>query len=98
MAKFLGVPAMPFDIMFPDKAKEMKRNVLEYIKVLRVAHSTNSQNTGTENINGINKNTLKIDEAGFPLAPQPQSWTILKKDDLEPMYRLYMTRHYRKSH
>jgi hypothetical protein len=98
MAKFLGVPAMPFDIMFPDKAKEMKRMVLEYIKVLRRAHFTSSHNTGNEIANGIQKNTLQIDESGFPVAPRPHSWAKVKRDDLEPVYRLYMTRHYRKSY
>lgn len=97
MAKFLGVPAMPFDVMFPDKAKEMKRMVLDYIKVLRRAHINNSQNIIEESINGLKKNMLQVDESGFPLAPQPQSWEKVKKDDLEPIYRLYIMRHYRKS-
>ena len=96
MAKFLGVPAMPFDLMFPDKAKEMKRNVLEYIKVLRRAHFNNTQNAGEEITKGIQRNTLQIDESGFPLAPRPQSWTKVTKADLEPIYRLYIARHYRK--
>ena len=97
MAKFLGVPAMPFDIMFPDKAKEMKRTVLDYIKILRNAHFSSSQNTGDEITNGLQKNTLQIDESGFPVAPRPQSWLKVKRDDLEPIYRMYMTRHYRES-
>ena len=31
MSKFLGVLAQPFDLMFLDKAKEIKRMVLDYI-------------------------------------------------------------------
>ena len=96
MAKFLGVPAMPFDVMYPDKAKEMKRMILEYIKVLRRAHFDNSQNASDETTNGFQNDTLQIDDTGFPVAPRPISWTKVKKDELEPIYRLYMARHYRR--
>jgi hypothetical protein len=95
MAKLMGVPATPFDIMFPDKAKEMKRMVLEYIKVLRRAHFNIT--SGDDIANGLQRDTLQIDESGFPLAPRPQSWTNVTKADLEPMYRLYIARHYRMS-
>ena len=97
MAKFLGVLAMPFDIMYPDKAKEIKRMVLDYIKVLRRAHFNNSQNIGDEITNGLQKNTIQIDDSGFPVAPRPHSWSKVKREDLELIYRLYMTCHYRKS-
>ena len=97
MAKFLGVPAMPFDVMFPDKAKEMKRMILEYIKVLRRAHFDNSQNASDETMNGFQNDTIQIDDSGFPVTPQMISWTKVKKDNLEPIYRLYMARHYRRS-
>lgn len=80
---------MPFDVMYPEKANEIKRLVLEYIKILRRDHYTNGQS------NDIN-NTLQVDADGYPLAPRPQSWTKLKKADLEPLFRLFITRHYRK--
>ena len=83
--------------MFPDKAIEMKRMVLDYIKVLHGSHS-NSTIMPDEISNGLEKLTLQIDETGFPIAPQPQSWTKIKKDNLESIYRLYMTQHYRKLH
>jgi hypothetical protein len=97
IAKFLGVPATPFDVMFPDKAKEMKRMVLDYIKVLRRDHLGHSQTPANIN-NGLQTNTLEINEAGYPIAPQPQSWTKVKRDNLESIYRLYIARHYRKSY
>ena len=71
--------------MFPDKAIEMKRMVLDYIKVLRRSHS-NSTIMPDEILNGLEKLTLQIDETGFLIAPRPQSWTKIKKDDLEPIY------------
>ena len=94
MSKFLGVPARPFDLMFPDKAKEIKRMVLDYIKVLWKAHFTNSENTADtadEITNGFRRNTIEIDKSRFPVAPRPQSWSIVKRNELEPLYRLYMT-------
>ena len=89
---------MPFDIMYPDKEKEMKRMVLDYIKVLHRTHLDNSQDAGDAATNGFPRNTLQIDTMGFPVAPQPQSWTKLTRADLEPIYQLYMTCHYCKSH
>ena len=65
MAKFLGVPAMPFDIMYPDKVKEMKRMVLDYIKVLHRTHLDNLQDAGDTATNGFPRNTLQIDTTGF---------------------------------
>jgi hypothetical protein len=97
MAKFLGVPAMQFEVMYPEKAKEMKRMVLEYMKVLRRAHIDNSQNTSNETTNGFQNDTLQMDDSGFPVAPRPISWTKVKKGDIEHIYRLYIARHYRRS-
>jgi hypothetical protein len=96
IAKFLGVPANPFDVMFPAKATEMKRMVLDYIKILRQSHLQNSQHIDDEMVNGLQKYTIKIDESGFPVAPRPQSWSSVKKNDIEQIYRMYMTVHYRK--
>jgi hypothetical protein len=53
MAKLLGVPAMPFDIMYPEKAIKFKRTVLDYIKVLRRAHQDISQGDVVDVVNGI---------------------------------------------
>jgi hypothetical protein len=82
--------------MYKDKAMEMKRLVLDYIKVIRRAHLNNSQNAGEEVTNGIQKDTIQIDSSGFPVAPRPQSWKNITRSDLEPLYRLYLTRHYRR--
>lgn len=84
---------MPFDVMYPDKAKEMKRMVLEYIKLLRRDHFASSQISDISN--GFHKNTLEIDPSGYPIAPRPQSWEKVKKADIEPIYRLYIAHHYR---
>jgi len=96
MAKFMGVPAQPLDIMYPEKAKEMKRLVLDYIKVLRRSHFNNTQNASEDITNGFEKDVIVIDESGFPLAPRPDSWSGVTRGDLESIYRLYITRHYSK--
>jgi hypothetical protein len=82
---------MPFDVMYPEKAIEMKRMVLEYIKVLRRSHLNNSQS----NSQSVGGDKILIDSNGFPIAPLPQSLTETTRTDLERMYRLYLTRHYR---
>ena len=88
---------MPFDIMYPEKALELKRMVLEYIKVLRRAHINNSNSAEIDVPNGIERNKLEVDTSGFPMAPRPHSWTKVTRGDLEPIYRMYITRQYRKS-
>lgn len=98
MAKLLNVPAMAFDMMYPDKAKEMKRVVLDYIKVLRSTYMEESQNSGDDEPNGFPRNAIRTDVSGFPLVPRPTAWEKVTKADLEPIYRLYMTKHYRESY
>lgn len=79
--------------MYPDKAKEMKRTLLDYIKALKNAHVRNADIAETAE---QRKGTLEINENGFPLAPRTHSWPKVTRADLEPLYRLYITHHYRK--
>jgi hypothetical protein len=93
IAKLLQVPAMPFDIMFPEKATEMKRMLLDYIKLLRRDHFGDT--AGADN--DINKNqVVQIDDSGFPKAPDPETLANIKSSELQGLYRLYITRQYRK--
>ena len=94
MSKNLGLPVMPFDVMYPEKAMEMKRNVLEYIKVLHRSQSENADGADENNTNGIKKNILQIDKSGYPVAPRLVSGTKVTRAALESIYRLYITRHY----
>lgn len=84
--------------MYPEKAIEMKRTVLDYIKLLRRTYQDISQNTNADVVNGIDQLTLKIDSTGYPLAPRPQSWTKVTRAEVEPIYRMYMAKQYRKSY
>lgn len=92
VAKLLGATAMPFDVMFSDKAKEIKKLVMEYLKTIRRDHSQSADN---ETSNGFQRNFLETDPSGYPIAPHPHSWSKVTRADLEPLYRMYIKRHYR---
>jgi hypothetical protein len=85
----LGVHAKSFEDHYEDLANEMKRALLEYIKTIR------NPTTGTGS--GTNGPTISVDPDGFPLLPESIQWTKSTKDDLEKLYRSYITMHYRES-
>ncbi|KAF8805301.1 hypothetical protein BYT27DRAFT_7258411 [Phlegmacium glaucopus] len=72
---------------------EIKRTIFEYVKTL-CAQKSRCAGAGagptSQDILAVN-----IDAEGFPVAPSPVSWEKISKDDLERMYRTYMTLHYR---
>jgi hypothetical protein len=86
---------MPFDVMYPDKTKEMKRTVLEYLKTLHRQHTSGADARNT-NADIDNEATLEIHQSGFPVAPRLNSWRKITRGKLEPLYRMYITQHYRK--
>jgi hypothetical protein len=77
--------------MYEDKAKDFMRTVNEYIKTVR---SSTGAGTGAEA--GINNSKLniKLDSEGYPILPIT-SWEKINKDELEKLYRSYITYHYR---
>ena len=81
--------------MCPDKAKECKRAILEYVHILhrQMVQATDHSHDNTDQ---INKGTLEISPSGFPVAPRPNKWNKVTRVDLEPLYRMYITEHYRK--
>jgi hypothetical protein len=93
IAKILELPALPFDVMYPDRATYMKRSVLEYVKALRDAHTTGVDQSHAGQA-GADTGVLAIDPNGFPVAPRTHSWKKVTKGDLEPLYRCYITQHY----
>lgn len=81
--------------MFPEKAKEYKRDLLNYIEMLHkqfVGPCTPTNNTGNTGTPG----TLEIHSSGYPVAPRTGTWKKVTRNDLEPIYRMYITEHYRK--
>lgn len=91
IANILGVASKSFEDTYEDKAKEMKRTVLEYVKTLRAAGTRIGPVVGPETA----WTTIRQDPRGFPMAPCPPSWDKVTKDELEPIYRMYLTQHYR---
>ena len=96
IAKYYGVPADPFDVMFPKEALQIKKKVLDYIGVLREAHSHNIGQASEETTNGFLRNAIRLDEFGFPKAPRPLDWSKVTKVELEPLFRMYIRSNYSK--
>ncbi|KAF8802326.1 hypothetical protein BYT27DRAFT_7112582 [Phlegmacium glaucopus] len=89
IADLLGIHSKAFEDIYEDKSQEMKRTVLEYIKTLQAAKAGPGAVLPQEVL------TIQLDPDRFPIAPRPASWSAVSKDDLEPMYRVYITQHYR---
>ena len=70
----------------------MKRSLLEYVKTLEESNTGGS--TGTGPGPGRSSLTIKLDPNGYPILPSPESWEETSKDELENLYRDYMTIHY----
>jgi len=79
--------------MYEDKAKDFMRTVNEYIKTVR---SSTGYGAGSGSGAGINNSKLniKLDSEGYPILPIT-SWEKKNKDELERLYRSYITQHYR---
>ena len=79
----MGVPCKSFTEMHPDKAKDILQMVNEYIKTVRASAGARNGNL-----------TIESDPDGFPIVPSPPNWDKISKDDLERLYRTYLTQHY----
>jgi len=91
IAEALGVTAVPFARMFDDKAKEMKRLVINYVKALQGmlqsgAGIPGSAPTASKTQVGLNK--------GFPRLPSAFKPKEHVKKELEDIYRVYIGAHY----
>lgn len=96
----LGVPAIGFEKQHHDKAKEMKRVVLDYVK--RLKEMTGPSGTGTGTGTGTEAAPAAaargqkwlVTEAGFPKVPADWDLAGLVKTELEIVFRDYLSRHY----
>jgi len=88
IANVLGVTSKSFEETYEDKAKELKRTLLEYVKTLMAL--TNSAGASAS---ATPTNSIHFDSNGFPIAPNILSDKITK-EDLEQLYHAYITQHY----
>jgi hypothetical protein len=89
IANILGVTSKSFEDTYEDKAKELKRTLLEYMKTLMAV--TNSAGAGASAAPATG--SILFDADGFPIAPNNLS-DKSTKEDLEQHYHAYITQHY----
>ena len=85
------MPATSFDTMFEDKAMDMKRLVLNYVKSLQGMLQEAAGNPGMALTASKTKIVL---ENGFPKLPRPFDVDKYNKKELENLYRDYIGSHY----
>ncbi|KAF8809692.1 hypothetical protein BYT27DRAFT_7254409 [Phlegmacium glaucopus] len=101
IASILKVPGRSFEEIYPDKSKDIKRTLLEYLKILAAPIAGGSAGVHAGVTTGVNAGpgpdtlTIQLDPNRFPIAPRFASWNKVSKEDLERLYRMYITQHYR---
>ena len=93
IAQIMGVPSKSFEETHKDWATDMKCTVLDYIKTLQAICLTGA-GTGPGGVGTSHSTIIHRDQDGFPLIPSSMSWDKFSKEDLEAMYRSYITQHY----
>jgi hypothetical protein len=90
IANVLGVTSKSFEDTYEDKAKELKRTLLEYVKTLMAVTNSAGAGAGAAPAAG----SILFDGDGFPIAPN-NLWDKTTKEDLEQLYHAYITQNYR---
>jgi hypothetical protein len=80
------VTSKSFEDTYENKAKDLKRTLLEYVKTLMAV--------GNDAGAGPPVSSIQFDTDGFPFAPG-FSFDKTTKEDLERHYHSYVTQHYR---
>lgn len=80
---------MSLQEMYEEKTTDFMQTFMEYVNTVRV-----SAEAGPDL--GKHSLTINLDSAGFPLAPNLPSWDEKTKEELERLYRAYITQHYSK--
>ena len=73
----------------------MKRELNDYLKTLLLAKEQGANERTGKRRSAEIQGMLEINEDGYLVAPRTQSWGKVTKADLEPIYRMYITQHYR---
>jgi hypothetical protein len=91
IAELMRVPCQSFNQMYEEKVEDFMRTVMEYVKIVRSAASARSSPGAGS---GETILDIELDSDGFPKAPTTESLEKITKEDLERLYRSYMTQHY----
>jgi hypothetical protein len=94
IAKVLGITSRGFEDEHPDEVTKMQRMILVYVKSL-LALKSGRAGAGYNAAESAGPN-IQVDAEGFPQAPSVAGLDKLTKDDLERLYRGYITDHYSK--
>ena len=97
IASIMNTPVRSFEEIYQGKSKEFKRVVKEYIETVRATNAGAGGDNGADTTLGAGSNNISIelDNNRFPIAPKIGSDYKFKKKELEQLYRLYITHHYR---
>ena len=99
IADMMGVSTSPFVDLHKDKVDDMKRNLMDYVKNLQQQKGEDVTGGGescslpadTSLPDGMQ---VKITGNGFPIVPDVDDWSKLRKKDLEVILWTYLGRHY----
>jgi hypothetical protein len=76
--------------MHEDKCEDFMRTVNEYLRTFR-----DNASAGAGDTSGKRNVSFELDSDGFPILPRT-SWNKISKENLEKIYRTYITTHYRR--
>jgi hypothetical protein len=82
--------------MYPGQSKELKRTLKEYIETIQKFRIGADVGAGLDNCDTGSKNMgIELNSNSFPIAPKISIDLKARKRELEQLYRLYITHHYR---
>jgi hypothetical protein len=86
----MATPARPFLDTYHDQIKELKRNLMSYVKSLRASDLGSRSGTQCD----ITPTRLPMTNDGFPILPAPWKGSEYQKKELEEWFILYIGQHY----
>jgi hypothetical protein len=94
ISDLLRTPCKSFKQMHEDKSNDIMLSVHEYIQTVE-ASGRGAAGAGFGSGTSKANLSIEVDSEGFPISPSPSSWDKTSKVDIEPLYRSYITLHYR---
>lgn len=101
IAKLHNVPSKKFEHSYSEESEAMKKALMEYMKTLNSIGLNAGASAGASPCPsagaGASKESIaiRISPEGYPIAPCPDSWDKIPKQEMEQIYRTYIMTHYR---